>query len=133
MTPSFDEMNGADGIRPHYRSYRRWLDTQPEALMQARRQEAELIFRRVGITFAVYGANDDDADNSGTERLIPFDLIPRIIPRDEWQQLEAGLRQRVNALNRFVDDVYHGQDIVRVSGVRCPPNRYSATRSSGPR
>jgi uncharacterized circularly permuted ATP-grasp superfamily protein len=117
MTPSFDEMNGADGIRPHYRSYRRWQDAQPEALMQARRQEAELIFRRVGITFAVYGANDDDADNSGTERLIPFDLIPRIIPRDEWQQLEAGLRQRVNALNRFVDDVYHGQDIVRAGVV----------------
>jgi uncharacterized circularly permuted ATP-grasp superfamily protein len=117
MTPSFDEMTGAGGIRPHYRSYRSWLDAQPEALMQARRQEAELIFRRVGITFAVYGANDDDAANAGTERLIPFDLIPRIIPRDEWQQLEAGLRQRVNALNRFIGDVYHDQDIVRAGVV----------------
>jgi len=117
MAPRFDEMNGADGVRQHYRGYRRWLDAQPEALMQARRQEAELIFRRVGITFAVYGANDDAADNAGTERLIPFDLIPRIIPRNEWQQLEAGLRQRVNALNRFIDDVYHGQDIVRAGVV----------------
>ena len=117
MAPRFDEMNGADGVRQHYRGYRRWLDAQPEALMQARRQEAELIFRRVGITFAVYGANDDAADNAGTERLIPFDLIPRIIPRNEWQQVEAGLRQRVNALNRFIDDVYHGQDIVRAGVV----------------
>jgi uncharacterized circularly permuted ATP-grasp superfamily protein len=79
--------------------------------MQARRAEAEMIFRRVGITFAVYGAKDEEG--SGTERLIPFDLIPRIIPAQEWRRMEAGLVQRVTALNRFVHDIYHGQDILR--------------------
>ena len=67
--------------------------------MSARREEAEVIFRRVGITFAVYG--DKDEDGAGTERLIPFDLIPRIIPAHEWARMEQGLVQRVTALNRF--------------------------------
>jgi uncharacterized circularly permuted ATP-grasp superfamily protein len=79
--------------------------------MQARREEAEMIFRRVGITFAVYGAKDEDG--SGTERLIPFDLIPRVIPQQEWTAMEAGLAQRVTALNRFLHDVYHDQDILK--------------------
>jgi uncharacterized circularly permuted ATP-grasp superfamily protein len=79
--------------------------------MRARREEAEVIFRRVGITFAVYGAKDEDG--AGTERLIPFDLIPRIIPAAEWDHLERGLVQRVTALNRFIHDVYHGQEILR--------------------
>jgi len=111
MKASFDEMNSASGVRSSYGAYRRWLDAQQPASMQARRDEAELVFRRVGITFAVYGTKDED--RAGTERLIPFDVIPRIIPKHEWQQLEAGLRQRVNALNRFVHDVYHAQEIVR--------------------
>jgi uncharacterized circularly permuted ATP-grasp superfamily protein len=111
MKAGFDEMNSASGVRPHYGEYRRWLDTQQAASMQARRDEAELVFRRVGITFAVYGTKDEDG--AGTERLIPFDVIPRIIPKREWQQMEAGLRQRVNALNRFVHDVYHEQAIVK--------------------
>ena len=70
-----------------------------------------MIFRRVGITFAVYGAKDEDG--AGTERLIPFDLIPRIIPAHEWRELETGLRQRVTALNRFIHDVYHEQEILK--------------------
>ena len=70
-----------------------------------------MIFRRVGITFAVYGEKDEDG--SGTERLIPFDLIPRIIPAQEWKSMEQGLVQRVTALNRFIHDVYHAQDIIR--------------------
>jgi len=70
-----------------------------------------MIFRRVGITFAVYGAKDEDG--SGTERLIPFDLIPRIIPAHEWASMERGLAQRVNALNRFIYDIYHDQDILK--------------------
>jgi uncharacterized circularly permuted ATP-grasp superfamily protein len=115
MKASYDEMNGASGVRSHYGAYRRWLDAQQVASMQARRDEAELVFRRVGITFAVYGTKDEDG--AGTERLIPFDVIPRIIPKHEWQQLEAGLRQRVNALNRFLHDVYHGQEIVRAGVV----------------
>ena len=114
MRPSFDEMHAVNTPEPvareHYRSYHNWLAAQPLATMRARREEAEMIFRRVGITFAVYG--DKDA-GEGTERLIPFDLIPRVIPAHEWRELEAGLRQRVTALNRFIHDVYHGQEILK--------------------
>ena len=108
----FDEMNAStDSVRKHYQGYQRWLAQQPADVMQARRAEAEMIFRRVGITFAVYG--DKDEDGSGTERLIPFDLIPRIIPAHEWASMEKGLVQRVTALNRFIHDVYHDQEILK--------------------
>jgi uncharacterized circularly permuted ATP-grasp superfamily protein len=115
MKSPFDEMNLADQqVRAHYRIYQDWLQRQPNATMQARREEAEMIFRRVGITFAVYGAKDEeDSRNGGTERLIPFDLIPRVIPQDEWAQMQAGLAQRVTALNRFLHDVYHDQEILK--------------------
>ena len=110
--PMFDEMNAsADAVRDHYQIYQRWLARQPLASMQARREEAEMIFRRVGITFAVYGEKDEDG--AGTERLIPFDLIPRIITAHEWVTMEKGLVQRVTALNRFIHDVYHGQEILK--------------------
>ncbi len=103
---------GADAaVRTHYRSYADWLASQDDALMRSRREEAEMIFRRVGITFAVYGAKDEDG--AGTERLIPFDLIPRIIPAAEWDAMERGLVQRVTALNRFIHDVYHDQEILK--------------------
>jgi uncharacterized circularly permuted ATP-grasp superfamily protein len=98
-------------IRDHYKIYDAWLAKQPGDMMAKRREEAEMIFRRVGITFAVYGAKDEDG--SGTERLIPFDLIPRIIPAHEWGSMEKGLVQRVTALNRFIHDVYHDQDILK--------------------
>ena len=112
MRASFDEMHAsADAVREHYRGYSRWLSQQPSDVIRSRREEAEVIFRRVGITFAVYGAKDEDG--SGTERLIPFDLIPRVIPAHEWSVMERGLRQRVTALNRFVHDVYHDQDVVK--------------------
>ena len=112
MKPTFDEMlAGAGQVRAHYSGFDRWLQQQPPAQMAARREEAEMIFRRVGITFAVYGAKDEDG--AGTERLIPFDLIPRIIPSDEWALMQQGLAQRVTALNRFLHDVYHDQDILK--------------------
>ena len=100
MPPSFDEMRiSGSEVREHYRSYERWLQQQPPETMRDRRDEAEMIVRRVGITFAVYGAKDEDG--SGTERLIPFDLIPRVIPSHEWADMEKGLRQRVeNGLHR---------------------------------
>jgi uncharacterized circularly permuted ATP-grasp superfamily protein len=101
----------AQGVRAHYKAYAQWLARQPQEAMRARREEAEMIFRRVGITFAVYGAKDEEG--AGTERLIPFDLIPRIIPASEWATLERGLVQRVTALNRFLHDVYHQQDIIK--------------------
>src|SRR6476661_2614400 len=99
----------SQGVREHYRDYSQWLARQPQETMRARREEAEMIFRRVGITFAVYGAKDEEG--AGTERLIPFDLIPRIIPAGEWAAMEKGLIQRVTALNRFLHDVYHEQEI----------------------
>jgi uncharacterized circularly permuted ATP-grasp superfamily protein len=112
MRPSFDEMQAtAQTVREHYKGYDAWLAKQPSDVMLSRREEAEMIFRRVGITFAVYGAKDEDG--SGTERLIPFDLIPRVIPAHEWAEMEKGLAQRVAALNRFIHDVYHGQDIIK--------------------
>ena len=98
-------------VRAHYQAYAQWLAGQSTQTMAHRREEAEMIFRRVGITFAVYGEKDEDG--SGTERLIPFDLIPRIIPAQEWKSMEQGLVQRVTALNRFIHDVYHAQDIIR--------------------
>jgi uncharacterized circularly permuted ATP-grasp superfamily protein len=108
MPDHFDEMYEADqSVRSHYASIAAWLATQPPDAIATKRAEAELIFRRVGITFAVYGSE------AGTERLIPFDIIPRIIPAKEWALLERGLAQRVRALNMFTHDVYHDQNIVR--------------------
>ena len=113
---TFDEMylNPAapDGaVRDHYRDYAQWLGKQSQDYLRARSAEAEIVFRRVGITFAVYG--DKDESGAGTERLIPFDVIPRIIPAHEWTQMQAGLAQRVKALNCFIRDAYHDQDMVR--------------------
>ena len=101
----------SQGVRAHYSGYAQWLAKQTDESMRARRDEAEMIFRRVGITFAVYGAKDEEG--VGTERLIPFDLIPRVIPAHEWASMERGLAQRVTALNRFLHDVYHDQEIIR--------------------
>ena len=104
----FDEMYESGGkSRTHYGEFCQWLGEQSGEKIIGKRTEADLTFRRVGITFAVYG------DDAGTERLIPFDIIPRIIPAAEWQQMEAGLRQRVRALNCFIDDVYHEQNIIK--------------------
>ncbi|MBL8342619.1 MAG: circularly permuted type 2 ATP-grasp protein [Rubrivivax sp.] len=125
MKHPFDEMllaaragagaPAADNTRAHYRTYQQWLARQSGEAMRSRREEAEMIFRRVGITFAVYGAKDEAG--AGTERLIPFDLIPRVIPRHEWAELERGLTQRVAALQRFIKDVYHGQEILEAGVV----------------
>jgi uncharacterized circularly permuted ATP-grasp superfamily protein len=104
----FDEMLEPDGSRRgHYHGYGAWLDRQSADQMARRRAEADSLFHRVGITFAVYG------EDEGTERLIPFDVIPRVLPTADWQRLEGGLRQRVRALNAFLHDVYHGQEILR--------------------
>jgi uncharacterized circularly permuted ATP-grasp superfamily protein len=109
MPNFFDEMyaDGSAAARDHYRRFDTWLAAQPPEVIARKRAEADLIFRRVGITFAVYGSD------AGTERLIPFDIIPRIIPASEWAQLEAGLVQRVKTLNMFIHDIYHDQNIVK--------------------
>ncbi len=104
----YDEMLTPDtGIREHYQAYADWIAACSPEWMAGKRAEADLIFRRTGITFSVYG------DEGGTERLIPSDVVPRIIPADEWRFLEKGLAQRVTAINRFLADIYHGQEILR--------------------
>jgi len=109
MPNFFNEMHadGGSEVREHYREFCRWLAQQPPETIERKRAEADLMFRRVGITFAVYG------DDAGTERLIPFDIVPRIIPAGEWRQLQTGLVQRVKALNMFIHDIYHDQDIIK--------------------
>jgi uncharacterized circularly permuted ATP-grasp superfamily protein len=104
----FDEMKsfGTD-VRGIYQAYSKWLTTVPVAELAAKRAEAEVLFRRVGITFNVYGEED------GAERLIPFDVIPRILSAKEWAHLSAGAIQRVKALNMFLHDIYHNQEIIR--------------------
>ncbi len=108
----YDEMHGADGVvRAHFRALADWLAETPADRVAEKRREADLLFHRVGITFAVYG------DDAGAERLIPFDTFPRVIPKTEWDELARGLRQRVNALNRFLHDIYHEQEILKAGVV----------------
>lgn len=109
---AYDEMiDEHRQVRPHYQRFDKWLSEQSAESMVTRRLEADINFRRVGITFSVVG------DEAGMERLIPFDLIPRVIPASEWRVLDAGLKQRVRALNRFIHDIYHDHDIVRAGKV----------------
>ncbi|KGU87103.1 circularly permuted type 2 ATP-grasp protein [Pseudomonas mediterranea] len=104
----FDEMYDAKGdCRPHYQAFARWLADTPVELLDQRRREADLLFHRAGITFTLYG------DEQGTERLIPFDIIPRSIKASEWQKVEQGCIQRVQALNMFLADIYHQQHILK--------------------
>jgi uncharacterized circularly permuted ATP-grasp superfamily protein len=103
----FDEMGTGDATRTPYRNLAKWLASADPALLSSRREQAEILFRRIGITFAVYGAQE------ATERLIPFDILPRILSRAEWARLERGLVQRVTALNLFLKDVYGAGEAVR--------------------
>src|SRR5436309_308286 len=101
-------MHAADGdVRAHFRALADWLAETPAERVAEKRREADLLFHRVGITFAVYG------DEAGAERLIPFDTIPRVIPKREWDEIARGLRQRVKALNLFLHDIYHQQEILK--------------------
>ena len=109
---AFDEMSGFDGRpRSPYREVQRWLQETPQELLQTRGAQAEHLFRRTGITFSVYGQAE------GAERLIPFDIVPRVLTRSEWTRLERGLVQRVQALNAFLADVYGAQEILRAGVV----------------
>ena len=112
----YNEMHLADGgVRNHYRPLADWIDTTSPERIKHLRKAANLLFHRVGITFAVYG------EDSGSERLIPFDMLPHIIPAAEWRQLEVGLRQRVRALNAFLRDIYHEREILKAE--RIPADR----------
>ncbi len=109
--PCFDEMGWPDQIRPPYALVDAWLKSTPQDQLGLKRREAEVLFRRIGITFAVYTEGGDP------ERLIPFDLIPRVMAQAEWQNLRKGLEQRVRALNAFIHDVYHDREIVRAGKI----------------
>ena len=104
----FDEMLAPDGsVRDAYTDYQAWLSEQDAGWMRRKGVEAESFFRRTGITFNVYG------DGDGEERLIPFDMVPRILSGGEWRKLSRGIEQRVRALNAFMHDLYHRHEIVR--------------------
>ncbi|MAU59474.1 circularly permuted type 2 ATP-grasp protein [Parvibaculum sp.] len=108
----FDEMGGPGGdVRQAYRKLQAWLEETPLDILTLRREEAETFFRRIGITFAVYGEGGDP------ERIIPFDIIPRIIEAAEWRFVSEGLIQRVRALNAFIADVYGEQEILKAGVV----------------
>ncbi|MFK7875557.1 MAG: circularly permuted type 2 ATP-grasp protein [Paracoccaceae bacterium] len=106
--PHFDEMlDGQDGVRDPYNAYAAWFAQQDPSRLSAKSEEAEAFFRRTGITFNVYG------EDAAQERLIPFDLVPRIISNREWNTLTKGIEQRVRAINLFLHDIYHDQDILK--------------------
>lgn len=104
----FNEMFDGDGaVRPAYADYCKWFDEQDPKWLARKDAECDDSFRRTGITFNVYG--EDDAE----ERLIPFDMVPRIITAGEWRRLTRGIEQRVSAINSFLYDLYHRQEIIR--------------------
>ncbi|MCO5134498.1 MAG: circularly permuted type 2 ATP-grasp protein [Phyllobacteriaceae bacterium] len=108
----FNEMSNADGApREPYRGYARWFDREDIKRLKKKAAEAEAFFRRTGITFNVYGQQE------ATERLIPFDIVPRIISASEWAKLERGIEQRVRAINAFLHDIYHRQEILRAGRI----------------
>ena len=112
LAPAFDEMNGhGGGVRLPYRALAEWLGVQQIDTLLRKTVEAEALFRRSGITFAVYG------EEEAAERLIPFDIVPRIIAAEEWRKLEAGIEQRVRALNAFMYDIYHRQEIIKAGKI----------------
>jgi len=110
----FDEMLEPDGtVRMAYAQYGEWLHGTSKEILMRKDEQADLMFRRLGITFTVYG------DAESTERMIPFDIIPRILDPHEWDYLSRGAIQRVDAINAFLDDVYHDQAILKAG--RIPP------------
>ena len=109
---AFDEMQPEkSGLRHSYAAYERWLKQQDPARLTEKMRDAERVFRKTGITFAVYG------EEEAAERLIPFDIVPRILSGAEWRRLTQGIEQRVQALNAFLDDIYHRQEILRAGRV----------------
>ena len=134
---AFDEMGEAGAVRPPFAAWRDWYDAEEPERLRAKTREADAVFRLTGITFNVYGSGEAE------ERLIPFDIVPRIIDAGEWARLEEGLEQRVTALGMFLKDLYHDREIIRagvlpeeavatneaflpaMSGVRVPGDVYT--------
>ncbi|ANT62166.1 hypothetical protein AYJ57_17195 [Salipiger sp. CCB-MM3] len=107
----FNEMLSGDDVRPAYQNLEKWYRSMPAELRSLKQSEAEALFRRVGITFAVYGEGGDP------ERLIPFDMFPRVLTALEWRKLDHGVRQRAAALNAFLADVYDRREIIRAGRI----------------
>lgn len=109
-------MLGHDGgksgeTREAYQAFRKWLDSQPDNRVLRKSEQAENFFRKIGITFNVYG------EEAADERLIPFDVVPRVLSGKEWRKLSKGIEQRVRAINAFLYDIYHRQEILRAGRV----------------
>ncbi len=111
MTSHFNEMYHGGHVRPPYARLEDWTRAMPDGLRQMKQAEAEALFRRIGITFAVYGEGGDP------DRLIPFDMFPRVFTQAEWLRLERGIKQRARALNAFLLDVYGRGEIVRAGRI----------------
>jgi uncharacterized circularly permuted ATP-grasp superfamily protein len=118
---AYDEMREPNGeLRPHYRALAETLARLPEEELQRRKQSADLSFLTQGITFTVYGRDE------GTERIFPYDLLPRLITAQEWDLIERGLTQRITALNHFLRDVYSDAKILNDKVI---PRELAACRS----
>ncbi|GAA3719529.1 circularly permuted type 2 ATP-grasp protein [Sphingomonas cynarae] len=107
---AFDEIMGMAGGPPpraELAALSRWIEATPDAELRRRQQAAEATFRQLGITFAVYG------ESEASERIIPFDIVPRVFMHDEWERLSAGLIQRVEAINAFLEDIYGERRILK--------------------
>jgi uncharacterized circularly permuted ATP-grasp superfamily protein len=113
------------GVRAPYRGLDHWAADMPAELRSLKQSEAEALFRRIGITFAVYGEGGDP------DRLIPFDMFPRAFSAEEWRKLDRGIKQRARALNAFLNDVYTRGEIIRAG--RSPRGSSTATRPSSGR
>ncbi len=111
MTSFFNEMFDGETVRRPYSRLRDWTESMPAEFRSLKQAEAEALFRRIGITFAVYGEGGDP------DRLIPFDMFPRVFTNDEWRRLERGIKQRARALNAFLADVYNRGEIVRAGRI----------------
>ena len=111
MTSYFNEMYQGKSVRAPYARLQDWMSAMPAELRQMKQAEAEALFRRIGITFAVYGEGGDP------DRLIPFDMFPRVFSGAEWAKLERGIKQRARALNAFLVDVYGRGEIVRAGRI----------------
>ncbi|RDD70582.1 circularly permuted type 2 ATP-grasp protein [Paracoccus versutus] len=111
MTMYYNEMVDGGRVREPYAMLSDWIEAMPAEIRQMKQAEAEALFRRIGITFAVYGEGGDP------DRLIPFDMMPRVFLQSEWRRLERGIKQRARALNAFLRDVYGRGEIVRAGRI----------------
>ena len=107
----YNEMFEGSQVREPYARVSQWVETMPADFRQMKQAEAEALFRRIGITFAVYGEGGDP------DRLIPVDMMPRVFEQAEWRRLERGIKQRARALNAFLRDVYGRAEIVRAGRI----------------